>query len=302
MSKILCSFPGKFGDVIWALPSLRALSRRIGAPVDLIVAAPFASICPLIRQQDYIGKCWADPAWQTQDTAPISPRVPSLSWDREAIPDHDPWAAAYDHILHLGYRGWPQRPLPYETLDCLNAQLPPGCGARIPDDGLIEEAWIAPAAHSDRGDSWGLVVGFTDEYVELKMGICFALGNAGIRINLLAGEDSRKQEWLGANACDYDITDYPGTWEEARWQLSNCHVFLGDCSALHVLAVAVGCPRILLMEPAEARWNPIFYPCGKTGRVQLIGGNDGKPTWDARHVRDVVHGVLHGAVQAGGRR
>jgi hypothetical protein len=44
----------------------------------------------------------------------------------------------------------------------------------------------------------------------------------------------------------------------------------------------------------EARWNPIFYPLGKTGRVRLVTGNDGLPTIDARHTAEVLREVLGG--------
>jgi hypothetical protein len=69
-------------------------------------------------------------------------------------------------------------------------------------------------------------------------------------------------------------------------------VFLGDCSAWHVLAMAMGIP-VVLVEPLEARWNPIFYPLGMDGpQVTMVRGNDGNPTFDARHVADALTRAL----------
>lgn len=293
---ILCTFPGKYGDLLWALPAMRALSRRLGAPIDLLVANAFGSICPLIEAQPYIDRCVADPRWQTQDTAPISPRSPH----REDI--ISPYAATF----HLGYRDWPRRPLPYETLDCLNheaSRLPwttgPAYGALtwtpIQDEELaLTEPWIT-VEHADRRELGGLVIGFTDEYVELKMGLTFALGNQlGQWITVLAERGSRKHEWLGPCAVDYNLHDTESTWENAAWHLANATVFLGDCSALHVLAVAVGTP-VVCMEPQKMRHHPIFWPLGTDGLVLLVKGNDGRPTWDARHVRDVLTAILDSA-------
>jgi hypothetical protein len=47
--------------------------------------------------------------------------------------------------------------------------------------------------------------------------------------------------------------------------------------------------QVVMVEPNEARWNPIFYPYDKTGgRVELVVGNDARPTFDARHVADTL--------------
>ena len=73
--------------------------------------------------------------------------------------------------------------------------------------------------------------------------------------------------------------------------MTNAQIVLGCCSALHVLAVALG-KRCVSMEPAEARWNPIFYPLGTTGRVKLVMGSDNRPTFDARAVRQAVEEAL----------
>jgi hypothetical protein len=48
------------------------------------------------------------------------------------------------------------------------------------------------------------------------------------------------------------------------------------------------------MEPAEARWNDVFYPYGKIDRVRLVTGTDGRPTFDARHCMDAIREVLNG--------
>ncbi len=50
MSCTLCTFPGRYGDIIWALPTVRGISEVEG-PVDLLIAGEFASIVPLLEQQ-----------------------------------------------------------------------------------------------------------------------------------------------------------------------------------------------------------------------------------------------------------
>lgn len=87
---------------------------------------------------------------------------------------------------------------------------------------------------------------------------------------------------------------YSTSWVDAATFLNVSKVFFGDCSALHVLAVAMGKPAVLC-EPMEARWNDIFYPVGKVGpQVRLVTGLDGRPTFDSRHCAEAIQEVLRG--------
>lgn len=77
-------------------------------------------------------------------------------------------------------------------------------------------------------------------------------------------------------------------WERAASTLARAKVALCDCSALHVLAVAVGTP-VVVMEPNPHRWNRIFWPLGRSGpQVYGVDGNDGQPSFDSRHTADRV--------------
>lgn len=291
---VLCTFPGKYGDILWALSAIRALSVRIGQPVDLVVAAPFASICPLIATQPYIRYCGAVPTWQTENTAPITPRIPY------ALQSRDP---QYDAIFHLGYRDWPRRPLPYETLDCLNAQTPGVPGFRGRQIGDVELALTEPWIQVKR--SWelaevhkcDLAIAFTDEHFELKFGLTllvleqFARSAPDMTYAVLCPPGSR---WA--------TETWKPTWralKEVDWQgyaniVADSQLVLADCSAAHVLAVAMGKP-VVLMEPNTMRHNSIFYPLGTDGHVLLVKGMDGQPTFHAPHVTDVLKAFYESA-------
>jgi hypothetical protein len=291
---ILCSFPGRSGDILWALPAIRALSRRLGQPVDLLISGKYGSLALLLEQQPYIGRCWGDPLWKIEETAPISPRTPEWTVSMQAG-----GYAGYDAYFHLGYRGWPARPLPFETLDCLNDCIGratgPSIGGFLDRELALDEPWITTPAGATV-EPRDIAVGFTDEWIELKMGLLFALGNQGIagavRLNVLTLPHDRKStEWFGPCACDYDLYECRSDWLNAAWVIANSRLFLGCCSALHVLAVALG-KRVILVEPNPARHHDCFYPLGKTGRVQLLLGSDGLPTNDARHCKDAIQAAL----------
>ena len=269
--RILATFPGRAGDLLWALPTVRAIAEHFGVPVDLLIAGEFAGMIPLLNQQSYLGAVHADPAWTL---------TPPADWNPPGQPDE-----GYDRIYHLGYRGWPAKPLPFETQDTLalvwNLEDGP-----IPVIDL-ERAWIT--VEDWRDPMAEVAVGFTEAWFELKLGLLVSLAHTRPGSCLqLTPPGSR---WT-TEASTW-IAIYPCGWTYAAQTIHSSDGFLGDCSALHVLAVALGKP-VLLVEPMEARHNDIFYPLGKAGGIRLLTGNNGLPTFDARHCADALKEMLNG--------
>lgn len=269
--RILCTFPGRAGDLIWALPTVRMISETEGAPVDLLIAGEFASMIPLLEQQPYLGQVTADPRWNM-----------SVGYE----PPQPARGDSYDQIYDLGYRRWPELPLPFEVLQ--NLQDYNSDWTTKPEALELGRPWITvegPGAPCD------VATGFTEAWFELKYGLLCSIEQFSRQTLLqLTPWGSRwTSEVLPATvsvlACD---------WLDAARAIRNSDLFFGDCSALHVLAVALGKP-VVLCEPMEARHNDIFYPLGKTGpQVTLVTGNDGLPTFDARHCADALERALRG--------
>ena len=278
--RVLCTFPGRNGDVIWQLPLLRAISRRIGQPVDLQIAGEFAPIAELLRLQPYLGMVRVDPDW------PIEHRMPPTH--------HLDWG--YDATIHLGYRGWPLPDLVRHTLETCGQQRWSVVAEVFENRPVTWEEldlstpWITNLpAHSYRPP---FVVGFSETHFELKYGLVELLQRkphfytARVLPPMVIGASNPRWEQEAGYA--------PTSWIESAQWIANAPVFLGCCSALHVLAVAIGTP-VILMEPMESRHNPIFYPLGMAGpQVRMVLGNDGKPTHDARHVRDALREGIRG--------
>lgn len=284
--RILCTVPGKHGDSLWAMPTVRAISEAAGAPVDFATSPKYAGILSLLQAQEYVEETFSIDAWEVQETAPMTPwRAPYPAGAGEL----------YDRTVHLGYRAWPDRPLP----QCIYAQTE----REYPDLKMapldLGRPWITATPAVLRRP---IAVGFTDEWFELKVGLMHLLDRALATVT--AEDDEADVEpdsylfawWPSAypgNRWEREVGCLPrGGWVETAEDLAAARLFLGDCSALHVLACALGIPCVL-MEPAEARWNDIFYPYGKHGpQVTLVHGNDGRPTFDARHVRDTIEAKL----------
>jgi hypothetical protein len=278
--KILCTFPGRYGDLLWALPTMRALSRRINGPVDLQIGGEFASLVPLLQYQDYLGEVWADTRWAL---------TPPNEW---CAPNADHRAGPFpDQVVHLGYRGWPQTGLPFET--CANLRQYPASGALMTMEELaLHEPWITlPDTHHPPAD---LVIAFSETHFELKLGTTLLV------LEQLARHAPNVTYRICTTPRSRWVTDlwptwssiHPGTWMDYAVYLQGARVALCCNSGAHVLAVAMGVP-VVMYEPMEARWNPIFLPLGDRGpQVTLVRGNDGMPTTDARHTLERIAAVL----------
>lgn len=287
--RVLVSFPGRFGDLLWALPTVRAISETYGVPVDLLVAGEFATLIPLLELQPYLDRVHADPAWSL-----------SHGWQP---PGREDVISPYDKVHHLGYHRWPELPLPVEIFQT----------------SLVEHEWVSPL---DLTRPWitvpllnwkwtlNLTFGFSDCWFELKHGLVELLlrepysnqdgdeierggtlprAHADFRSLGLFPKGSRWETEAGYG---------PTEWLEAARRIAFGQVFLGDCSALHVLAVALG-KSCVIYEPMQARLNPIFWPCGKDGpQVTLVRGLDGEMTTDSRHTAETLEKVLAGVAHA----
>lgn len=157
----------------------------------------------------------------------------------------------------------------------------------------LDEPWITLPGSPLEGPP-PIVVAHTDEHFELKLGVTMLVLEHYFRTNpdhlgfaILATPGSRwdRETWAMQSL-------RLGYWEAYAEAIMPARVVLSDCSAAHVLAVAMGVPTVLL-EPNPMRHNPVFYPLGDRGpQVTLVRGVDGQPTFDARHVADALDVAL----------
>ncbi len=274
--------PGKFGDILWSLPTVRAISEAAGAPVDLAVSKNYGSICPLIAIQPYIATCVNFLDWEVRDTAPMTPQRPP----------NPPPPDAYDKVIHLGYERWPMNLLPMEIYLQATGQW----GSALP--GLeLDRPWIEVKAGKQYRQR--VMCGFTDEWFELKYGLVHLIDRAFFEY-----DDAFDTQLTDSGLLAFWPSAIPGSrwakeggvcsdrssWMETAVDFAGADLFLGCLSSLWVLANALGIPTVI-MEPAEARHHPIFYY--DHPRNHLVLGNDGKPTFDARAVIAMVKEALH---------
>ena len=274
---LLVTMPGRFGDILWSLPTVRTLSARAGAPVDLAIAGEFASILPLLNLQPYIRRAFALDAWSL---------TPPEEW---RAPIGELKGTDWDEQRDLGYRGWPDEPLPYYI----------GTQMGVEREELdLGRPWVQ-VPKPDWRWSLDIAFGFSECWFELKYGLIELLlaeddseSGDGFRGSLT--KQGRRSLGLFPSSRWTSEAGYRAAkgWVESAQYIQHGRIFFGDCSALHVLAVACGRP-VLIMEPMIARHNSIFYPFGMDGpQVTVVKGHDGLPTFDARAVQAAIEQKL----------
>ena len=305
--RILATAPGKLGDVIWALPTVRWLAETYQTTIDLYLPQSLHALLEVLLAQPYVGEVTLDSAWVTQDTAPRTPQVP---------PTLDSFLADRRHnaVLHLGYPDWPKLPLPYETAAHAYQQL-----VALGDDwatGLTTMGAIPPTQIADLSRPWitrfvrqprheadppQIAVAWTDRWAELKIGLTLMLQHKTIPNSWdgdvdwvwLTEPGSRIDLEASYGALPGNATKYPVSLEKVIYFLAGSHLVLTDNSLVMTLAQGMGIHTVC-MEPEADRHHPIFWP--ETGKLHKVIGNDGRPTFDARHTKDRLVEILDQAL------
>lgn len=231
MSRYLCTFPGKYGDMLWSLPTVRAISQIRGEAVDFAVMPQYKNILPLLQAQPYIDRAFVIEEWLLQHSNHgDQPWLPQKNMEQ---------TCGYEHVWHLGYRGHPG----------LSGQ---------PNMALVDFiAWqqgirfvegVLPFISAEPG----VVVGH-ERYVAVAFNTMYA--------DLKLRFETRLNELCKAEFFLVDVNRF--AWGNVPSVIKGAMVFIGDRSALHVVAHGVN-QRIVTYEPHPARH--------KTGHLGTVFG------------------------------
>ena len=233
----LCTIPGKHGDILWSLPTVRAIADTRGTPVDLLISDRYASHRELIERQPYIGRVHTSSRWRHVDgDSAWAPFDGALHYEPLDPPDAD-------HVIHLGYRRRPDRPL----AQFIYAQAAASVGGILAPLQL-DQPWLE-ASSPTPGVTPVIALGWSDDQIEYKTVLSRRLAQAFPLVTFVP---------VARN------------WLRAAEQIESADLLVGCCSALHVVACALGTPA-LIIEPDSRRWDPILYPHGTEGwQTQLV--------------------------------
>lgn len=214
----LVTFPGKFGDILWSLPTARALSRMIGEPVVFAMMPQYAALIPLLEKQSYIQRATVFPRWFCTG---------SPHGDQPWLPPTDAIEGGpYDRVFHLGYRGHPgMNGFPRLPLMEFTASQQGLSFVENPIPFLDVEKMEVGRPY--------VAYAFNQDYAPQKQAF-------------LAGMKTTFQ--------DIELVDVAtNSWLAAAMLIKGAVCFIGCRSANYVLAHGVG-QRCLIYEPHPGRW------------------------------------------------
>lgn len=249
MSKVLCTFSGKFGDILWSLPTAKALAARYGMAVDFGVMPQYGSLLELLEFQPYIERAFIIAGWEcTGSPHGDQPWQPPKTCEQ-----------GYDHVHHLTYMQHPGMGCPAFPL-CDFSAWQAGVTLIRPVVPFLEarglEVHPPPAKPV-------LTYSFNGDFDQLKKDfLCrLILRTAG----QLAWSDTNQRSWM-----------------DAASEIAHAGLHIGCRSAGWVLAMGLGVQTITF-EPNPSRhasgpWGKVFgCPYGKetalsrTLSPQLLG-------------------------------
>lgn len=96
MPDTLVTMSGRYGDILWSLPTAKRIAEQVGHTVDFCCMPQYESLLPLLAVQRYIAKAFVLPNWICQGS-PFGDQ---------------PWEApvaelGYQRVFHLTYRYHP---------------------------------------------------------------------------------------------------------------------------------------------------------------------------------------------------
>ena len=212
--KILCSFSGKFGDILWSLPTVRHIARLYDTSVEFMIMPTYLSLTPLLEQQSYISKVIVNDAWLCTG---------SPHGDQPWCPQNDTEISwGYDKVFHLGYRYHPG--IHYTgkaVIDFLAAQ-----------QNFILEEPVCPFIEVTSEPGECIAYAFNLEYANEKH-IFWSKFKKAINLPVV------------------DVTTLP--WHASAEIIKSAIAFIGDRSSNYVIANGVAQKNLFTYEPNPSR-------------------------------------------------
>lgn len=217
---------GKIGDLLWALPTMKALGS-----FDLVTSPYCEGLLPLLRRQGYIKSAEVDPEWEVEFSAPLKPWAPP-----SGIPG-----------IHLSMREWPSPTIAEYYPKLLKEQYGHEVTPDFSQPWLTLDGWI----HNE------IVVAFSDEYAESKAGclthLLHEFPSQNFRLCVMEGSRMEKDFHFPFRNCQVETVDLLGLASRLR----SAKIVIACNSAPHVLGAALGRP-VIVYEPQTMRHQTCF--------------------------------------------
>jgi hypothetical protein len=260
--KILTTFSGRYGDILWSLPTVRAICKSLipfSANVDLYpemhfgIMPQYRSLLPLLNAQPCIDKAFVIENWECSGS-PCGDQPWEAPVPKEFCPNCDHGVinsklcetcsgagyitSEYDKVYHLTYRTHPTKDQP--LIDFIASQQ--GIVLKDPIPFISVPSFIADTP--EKLDKLAVI-----DYIRFHPTIAYAFNDSMIDLKekqIQFFKDSLEPFGLKFK----DVSKLP--WLEAAYIINASICFIGCRSANYVLACGLG-KRVFVYEPNIAR-------------------------------------------------
>lgn len=236
--KTLCTFSGKFGDILWSLTTVREIAKIDGnlglTKCDFGIMTQYRSLLQLLNAQSYIDKAFVIENWEC---------IGSPHGDQ---PFEAPVPEGYDKVYHLTYRNHPGKNEP--LIDFIARQQ--GITLQNPIPFIQASGFIDDSPEGS--ELYNLVVNTRN-----RPTIAYAF-NDSMKESKDKFLDELKSR-VGSDVQFLNVQQYP--WLTAKWIIQESIAFVGCRSANYVLACGLG-KKVFVYEPNVSRSK--FGPWGTT--------------------------------------
>lgn len=236
MSKNLVTFSGKYGDILWSLPTVKKISQLVGEPVDFATMPMYHSLLPLLARQSYINTARAMSDWMLMHSnygdQPWNP--PSHTQCVTQGQGAYECKAGWDKCWHLGYRQHPGKVFGAQEMQLIDFTAWQQ-GIYFNQDNPLPFI-DTPELVQKPVDKY-IAVSFNDQYIDLKAVFYNKLVERfGSRIvaTTVPWDNERKE------------------WKESSQIIANAAGYVGCRSSNYVIAHGVK-KRMITYEPHPAR-------------------------------------------------
>ena len=233
---IACCHPGKIGDALYSLPTIRALSKKHNCKVDFYTSAYCEPILKLFEDQTEINK-----AQVLESYTPVDFSCGGQPWEMKL-----PNESEYDHVYQLGFRSVPDKPLPEFIAE--SAGLDRSVGHNLfyeTRNFLVEQDTKPYIVLAPRGES-----PFADEFRRL-------LGMINIPVYILG----RQGEMLSGVVETDLINDYTGQPFFSMVRIiKNCKAFVGILSSPLCIANGFNMKKVIAYNDSWDMRHSVYKP------------------------------------------
>ena len=236
MSRYLCTFSGKYGDILWSLATAKYIAEKIvNTPVDFAVMPYYENLGSLLCQQKYIDNAFVIPDWlRTHSNHGDQPWQPPVAVEQK-----------YEKTWHLTYRGHPG----------INAPSMPLIDFIAYQQGIRLQAPVIPFLDVDDETAFPalpfieLTTGNLADVAKEKRLVTYSFNDQYVKEK----KDFIETLWPLLQEDGLELLDLNSWgWASAAWALKHGLIHVGCRSACWVLATGIGQDTITF-EPHPSR-------------------------------------------------